>query len=941
MWRTGIIVAMLIAPHAHGADPAAQRTLYLTDSAPSRPHSATRILQRELYRQALLIAARDELRLATRDQALREWETAPSPEETLDATEKSRERNFQVQAVDGKHEVLQQATLFPRPEKGAALRSRLVGFCETDEELSRTAFVALLQARGFKAEGPPMAPNDGPAPADAEALLGHFESLSQFTILRETHAMIRDQGESPARLGVLVRAYANLAQLTSFHWSAEPKVYCARALLYAERMVHRDPNSATALWHRAYARALAGLPDAALADIEQARKLDPQHDPAWGSDIADFATYDLDGLLRTSAGSHNPLTWFLTYRCAAGTLCQGVIMKTCISARDVLPDCQELIGTMCDWTGPGMLNQLVPMAPQIYARTVDEELQSVSGLKQALVDQFAGAAPSPVDLKDRDAICRGLIAYSDAGRDRDEPSLAALGRMIQETTFAHIQRRADLIGRQWGVDASDYAAEVRPLIAEHPYRQIVECYGAANLPDHGLFHDAIRKEPLVDVTRTQMPFAFLIQIHEPGSPLIGAFYLQMYETLDDREPDLSSAIFYDGLTFRPMRLMADRWPKRLQRISRNAPALIAAAMLGKYQTKEPPAWLEQHATYPMVLLARSEQYKAHKQVAEAAKVLQLYLTISPDQNGYDSLANLYFDAGRQDDWLEVEKSSLDAPAYGLEHVNARIAIAQYYMNKGQYTEAARYADAAARSGAGNALLCDAEVQLHLGNVDKSIDLVLDEAQHYSTSPYCALQLAMHEDPNRLQDCEQAMHAFLNDKQGFMDNGDLWQEGALEMVEHKDAKAADAYRRRYEKNPGTISAVHLALLADRMHDDGARTKWVGELKKLAASPSADDPSKGGVARVFVAAYESPKQTFDVNALEAAMKNVDYGIVQSYRYAAACFLENHQAHQSAIDYLKSHYDFIVDIDMSSIDSPLIDRMLSDEKIDLTKPAAPPAQ
>jgi len=75
-------------------------------------------------------------------------------------------------------------------------------------------------------------------------------------------------------------------------------VFKARALLYAQRLVASEtPHSAYALWHRAYARGMAGLYGAALADLTAAEKLaDPARDggppPAWVAHIRALCNYN-------------------------------------------------------------------------------------------------------------------------------------------------------------------------------------------------------------------------------------------------------------------------------------------------------------------------------------------------------------------------------------------------------------------------------------------------------------------------------------------------------------------------------------------------------------------------------------------------------------------------------------------------------------------------
>src|SRR5262249_26434699 len=151
---------------------------------------------------------------------------------------------------------------------------------EITEKMSRGDFVDALEKAGWSGMANSVK-QDAPAPDDTEDRLSQMEELSQFGLLRETHALIRTDGESQQRLGALVRAYANLAQLTRYHWSSEYGIYTARSLLYAQRMVINDPQSAFPLWHRAYARAMAGLNSGALNDLRAAGKLDGENPPDW------------------------------------------------------------------------------------------------------------------------------------------------------------------------------------------------------------------------------------------------------------------------------------------------------------------------------------------------------------------------------------------------------------------------------------------------------------------------------------------------------------------------------------------------------------------------------------------------------------------------------------------------------------------------------------
>ena len=230
--------------------PALAKPFYLRPNRIQRALPTRGLLMQEILRQSVLIAARDELGLQTRDGHLREWRgNVP-----LEFAQEMAFGPADVRLMDKPGS--QVAVWFHSyPVDWITDYSALV---ENAESMSRTEFVAVIEKDGWTG-----APNDakesGPAPADAENLLAEMEQLSQLAAVREAHALIHTDGESLDRLGVLVRGYANLGQLTRFQWSQEYSVFQARSLLYAQRMVVAHPESPVPLWHRAYARAMAGF----------------------------------------------------------------------------------------------------------------------------------------------------------------------------------------------------------------------------------------------------------------------------------------------------------------------------------------------------------------------------------------------------------------------------------------------------------------------------------------------------------------------------------------------------------------------------------------------------------------------------------------------------------------------------------------------------------
>ncbi len=130
--------------------------------------------------------------------------------------------------------------------------------------------------RGLGLAGRPNAVPAKPAaelPRRVEARLSTLGFSQTLTAVRDLHQAIRTGGETPAAVGALVRGYAQLGVLSEFHWHPAHKVFKARALLYAQRLIARDPKQPWGLWHRAFALALVGLHRDALADLDAAKKL--------------------------------------------------------------------------------------------------------------------------------------------------------------------------------------------------------------------------------------------------------------------------------------------------------------------------------------------------------------------------------------------------------------------------------------------------------------------------------------------------------------------------------------------------------------------------------------------------------------------------------------------------------------------------------------------
>ncbi|MDR1140125.1 MAG: hypothetical protein LBL62_00430, partial [Planctomycetaceae bacterium] len=169
----------------------------------------------QLQRQALLIAARDELGVYTADEFM---------------GEKALNDSLKIEDI-GK---------FPNADVSYKDHSQ---FLAELEKRSRNEFVVELKKRGVKKQEKVTTENNSPDDnrnekyVEIEKLLNDWALIPQFEAVRRTHRLIRETGETPELLTFLIRGYTQLQMLTNLATLDTHRVFQARAMLYAQRAV--------------------------------------------------------------------------------------------------------------------------------------------------------------------------------------------------------------------------------------------------------------------------------------------------------------------------------------------------------------------------------------------------------------------------------------------------------------------------------------------------------------------------------------------------------------------------------------------------------------------------------------------------------------------------------------------------------------------------------
>lgn len=650
------------------------------------------MLARELVRQAVLIAAREELGLQTRDVSLGE---GAGPEH--DRVSLTPEIEFVP------HQGVTLTLVF-----GEGAEARRIGretlsdpwseapsyaeLIDRATAFSRTPCPEMLAKLGY----PPQEsrqPTEGGIPAELDALLSQMSFPLQFAAVRELHTLLREEGHSPDRWAALARAYANLGLLTEHFLNPIEKVFKARALLYAARAtVPGDPQG---LWTQAYVAALVGLPALAAEHLSAADALpDPPAEPDWLPLIRAYVQHDPEPL-----GAHfgdariGELARLLHFFAIATPMTAEQSLRVGRELLEEMPTCYRVYDACCEFQGVRNLQQMTALAPATFAAKLPGQLEAIP---------HCPAFPE-IDYSQRTAITElgeRFVAAGFPGQDSGEPSWAVLGQLIRDTNLVHAARRLAFMIGPWSGGVEPDLDFWTSLPGSHPDSNLLRGY-----VDYALGN----WESCLAVTRDFLEkgrdASVLSYLSEP---------MALAETLPSEAVDNVSRSG-DGLS-REMELVLpflalpgqEAVVRLLSARDPHSPLALALTLRMNPQlvADRIATWTPESNLHPAVHSAVAEYYVVLGEGAKAAAHLRQSLAQSPDGPTYQVLASLYLNQGDAEKWLAILEEYLEvSDDPGLEHAQVRVQIANQFMTMGEWDKALPYAEAAADTGAAWAMLC--------------------------------------------------------------------------------------------------------------------------------------------------------------------------------------------------------------------------------------------
>jgi tetratricopeptide (TPR) repeat protein len=890
-------------------------TVYLTASEPGAGTlQAVPVTVRELIRQAFLLAARDEVGLSTRDVMLREEFPAKPDAKSfpfrLSASASGTEEHASIDFELGRGP----ADLWRLSEKIDAKDPNpkwLATVAEKAEALSRGEFKGLLTRSGGK--GTVCAARaSSDVPGATSDLLWTWNEISVLGGLRRVHAEIRDKGESPQLLAALVVGYANLGSLTEYHYSGSHKVYDARALLYAERLLRKTDESSWARWHRAYARMLLELHNLAAEDIAEAKKKQSSSPsmlplPFWTDLLDTFGRGQSSQMLKLAKTP--PQRRLARYLYLQSVMYGPLYELTVKAANDFLEACpdspfgyQVLASTQV--LGPGREGADKGLA--VTGALLRLPLLDVPGLPAPTIKRIKNAEAPQNDAGEvefRKLLIADLKRGGMPQLDRGEPSLCAVGHAIDDIHFAQVVRKLDVYRNLLGLPVDDMIAAIGPLVADHPYAAYMVSF-TDNKPANAAAAATFgKKAAMYDITPQDLPILRWASALNPRLghwPDTAALHGDM---VFSDEMLCVQAGFYgapDAKNYNPL------FMQRLRNTSNTLPLAVAMQIMRDWVHAGPQAdkYERDYADDPLVTHALIDRYYRLKRYDDAERCAQRYVTLEPGYLSFRVLANVYKAKKDHRRWKETLDKAIKLPPAGLEQAMVQNEIAIDLLERQKWKEAATYADAAAESASSWSMMTAARCHEMLGEWKKAEELVKAVSSHYDDHVMNWMCWCHRTGRGNVRAADEFVHDRIDAWGKTLFPEQARQIGFYCLILGQAEQALDRFQSAQQAKPEFYSAFHAALVADSLGKTGERDKLLEEILKM---PPQNAQYEAGTRYKQLAAQLKPmlapeNARFNVAAVDKILASSPSTIPASaLPYFVGVFLKNRGDIENAKKYL----------------------------------------
>jgi tetratricopeptide (TPR) repeat protein len=708
----------------------AQEHLSLTRYYVEAPSGESRpVLVRELFRQALLIAAREELGVTTGDEVL-----ADSVDQAAERLVLRPHLHVAADNSDAQFGVYPMGSdqAIWKHETDAAYTDKEIGVLSHDfQEYSRKVFPALLTKLGLKSK-PNSARQATGQKIDMEALQTirdlhqDFEVLPQCLAIQRLHSALKTHGNDVELLGMLAKSYANLFQLTEALSDGLPQALAARALLYGDRVVDLYPDNVQARWSRGYAHTFVG----SLLTAEKDLAMETEKQPVWAKvarHVVKFEREALDAMMETSILSDKKFAALGRILVTEGNPIGQIRLAAYQRAEEIMPsNARVLIGIYRE-TGPGLGTTSIQQATASW---------------RAMISEFKSSPQLPKAVSKANTY-RDFISKLDKSSSEapNELSNSALARILDDMNFWLHAATIRHFRTKIGIETDDMVEECRSRLSGHRHWPLIglmnDFYHASDIKRSGAFLERLSKVRILDVTPHGMAMN-LTQLawysKPPNSALPNALNRQAVLSRTSG----SAWEFQEFVRVYWVDFKGDAFSKPITdamiQLLPNSPSAYAYWLNDRWATEkskvnEARTRFDDPTSIDWVIARKAS---LERDSGTVIKALERILKVSSDPSVFLFLAETYKAGGDMDKWADTLERSLDFDSPDLAGANTMVKLANHFLNtKDDPLTALRFAKAAAQTGAEWALQCLADVHTALEEWVEAEELIRAIGERYS------------------------------------------------------------------------------------------------------------------------------------------------------------------------------------------------------------------
>ncbi|MCA9147657.1 MAG: hypothetical protein KDA92_00090 [Planctomycetales bacterium] len=867
--------------------------------ADQSPHQLNALVPRELVRQAVLIAAREELGMRTCDATLRE----PLPK--LSAGD--RELSLQISAIpyeDGTLRVrIWQGDSTNRPpdwskdyQFGSSVTECYPSIVKMVSADSRQAFVKMLEQFGCHTlERPKAAATDF---AVMEPLLLGNGVIPQLQAARFAHYELLAQPDTAPPLAILSRAYANLSLLTTHYWSAASQAFLARAMLYVDRLKGIEKDRAQSALVEAYVLAITGQFGPAEKPWGDAKKSLTSL-PPWSRVIEPYFQCDSDQLLVLADQEPTiaQLAEWLVFRLAISGHDDRALAATYHRMRQS----QQMPLQLMPRLGGALEFQRWAAAagPELLLASLHHYLPSFTDLPDSVLQDIDWEA-SPFETAAAISSRLKKLTLDDNG---SEPSWNLLGSLIEDEEFVTIVTAIFNERNATKRPLTPLIDHVLPGVMDHPYAAYVESFRVDLSTQHDQYIAILERLQVIDpqphmqrFVRDMLPNATsrYANVGRYAQQRMGIefTYQSMSERVDYGFPDTAAqqAFVTDLAQLAPH----STYVKRLQLALSDAAPTGDEAREWEAKVWDDVAGLDQ----------LSAKYESQRQWEDAKRVRKRAFELLPTVQRCLTLSNLYYRERNYDQWQSILTEYLTSDEGVLGKARIHQSLAEGLMSRGLWKEAEPHALAAAEPGPAWGLECASRCYEGLEDWDKAESFVRLAAEGYQGAEICNWYLwCQRTNHGKIADARAAVSDYLKTNNHPNDLQRIGFQAIFDELEGDVPRAIKSYQAATAKRPSLWMTIPLAILAKQQGDQVALGGAIEFLQQVANSAEiARTPQRQQLAALAVSVLEAqPGQRVKRDSKEIGQlidASPDPATQVDVRYFVGCLMDLNEQHELAV-------------------------------------------